>query len=277
MITSASLFSIITFIYGLAVLLYVSAWVFKKDLPEKLATTAAIIAATGNFIGIILRWIESYQMGYGHAPLSNLYESLVFFSLCIAVLYLFLEIRYKLPIIGVVASPIPFLAMAYASLPKVNSAIEPLIPALQSNWLIAHVITCFVGYAGFAVAFGISILYFIKAGRETQNGGFAGKIPHLDMLDELTHQMVMFGFLFLSVGIITGAVWANQAWGRYWGWDPKETWSLITWLIYASLLHARLMRGWTGNRIAVLSCAGFIAVIFTYFGVNLLPGLHSYQ
>ena len=87
----------------------------------------------------------------------------------------------------------------------------------------------------------------------------------------------MFGFLFLSIGIITGAVWANQAWGRYWGWDPKETWSLVTWLIYATLLHARLMRGWQGKRIAVLSCVGFFAVIFTYFGVNLLPGLHSYQ
>jgi len=277
MISSATLFSIITFIYGLAVLLYISAWVFKRQLPEKLATAATIVAVAGNFSGIILRWIESYQMGYGHAPLSNLYESLVFFAFCIGALYLFLELRYKLRIIGVVASPIAFLVMAYASLPKVDSAIEPLIPALQSNWLIAHVITCFIGYAGFAVAFGISILYFIKAGRDHQTNGFAGKIPQVDMLDELTHQMVMFGFLFLSAGIITGAVWANQAWGRYWGWDPKETWSLITWLIYASLLHARLMRGWTGKKIAILSCAGFVAVIFTYFGVNLLPGLHSYQ
>lgn len=277
MITSSGLFSIITFIYGLAVLLYISAWIFKRELPGKLATAATITAVAGNLTGIILRWIESYQMGYGHAPLSNLYESLVFFAFCIAVLYLFLEFRYKLRIIGVVASPITFLAMAYASLPKVNSSIEPLIPALQSNWLIAHVITCFIGYAGFAIAFGISLLYFIKSGRDHQTGGLAGKIPHVDMLDELTHQMVMFGFLFLSAGIITGAVWANQAWGRYWGWDPKETWSLITWLIYASLLHARLMRGWTGKKIAILSCAGFLAVIFTYFGVNLLPGLHSYQ
>ncbi len=276
MITSSILLSIITFVYGLAALLYICAWVFKKELPGRLATATTVIAASGNFIGIILRWIESYQQGIGHAPLSNLYESLVFFAFCIAVLYLFLEFRYKLRVIGVVATPLAFLAMAYTSL-RVDSTIEPLIPALQSNWLIAHVITCFVGYAGFAVAFGISILYFIKSSRGGLNGGFTSKIPHVDMLDELTHQMVMFGFLFLSVGIITGAVWANQAWGRYWGWDPKETWSLITWLIYASLLHARLMRGWTGKKIAVLSFAGFVAVIFTYFGVNLLPGLHSYQ
>jgi len=275
MITSSGIFSIITFIYGLAVVFYAVSWVFKKELPAKLASAATVVAIAGNLGGIILRWIESYQMGYGHAPLSNLYESLVFFALCTATLYLYLQLRYKLRIVGLVASPIAFLAMAYASL--VNSSIEPLIPALQSNWLIAHVITCFIGYAGFAVAFGISILYFIKAGSSKPGQTITDKIPHVDMLDELNHQMVMFGFLFLSAGIITGAVWANQAWGRYWGWDPKETWSLITWLIYASLLHARLMRGWTGRRIAVLSCAGFIAVIFTYFGVNLLPGLHSYQ
>jgi cytochrome c-type biogenesis protein CcsB len=96
------------------------------------------------------------------------------------------------------------------------------------------------------------------------------------VIDDLTHQMIMFGFLFLSVGIISGAVWANSAWGRYWGWDPKETWSLITWFIYATLLHAKLMRGWHGRRIAYLSVIGFAAVLFTYFGVNLLPGLHSY-
>jgi len=277
MTSSSDIFSIITFIYGLAVLLYIIAWIFKKELPGKLALGTTAIATAGNLAGIVLRWVESYQMGYGHAPLSNLYESLVFFALCIAALSLFVELRYKLRIIGVVAIPLAFLAMAYASLPKVDSSIEPLIPALQSNWLIAHVITCFIGYAGFAVAFGISILYFIKASAPPGDGGLGNKIPQTEMLDELTHQMVMFGFLFLSAGIITGAVWANQAWGRYWGWDPKETWSLITWLIYASLLHARLMRGWSGKRIAVLSLVGFIAVIFTYFGVNLLPGLHSYQ
>src|SRR6056297_1614072 len=234
MTSSSDIFSIITFIYGLAVLFYVIAWVFKKELPGHLAIGTAAVAAAGNLAGIILRWVESHQMGYGHAPLSNLYESLVFFALCIAVLSLVVELRYKLRIIGVVAIPIAFLAMAYASLPKVDSSIEPLIPALQSNWLIAHVITCFIGYAGFAVAFGISILYFVKAGSPPGGGGLSNKIPQTDMLDELTHQMVMFGFLFLSVGIITGAVWANQAWGRYWGWDPKETWSLVTWLIYAS-------------------------------------------
>lgn len=277
MITSSQILANVTFIYGLSVFLYMAAWIFKKPLLGKMATGVTIIAAAGNLAGIILRWIESYQMGIGHAPLSNLYESLVFFALTIALLYLFVEFKYKLKIIGVVASPIPFLAMAYASLPKMNNAIQPLIPALQSNWLIAHVMACFVGYAAFAIAFGISIIFLVKSSKKEHQSGIIGRIPDFDILDDLTHQMVMFGFLFLSIGIITGAVWANQAWGRYWGWDPKETWSLVTWLVYATLLHARMMRGWKGKRIALLSIIGFCAVIFTYFGVNLLPGLHSYQ
>ena len=274
---SETVFTIVTFVYGLAFILYVAAWIFKKSLPGKTATGVLIAAAAGNAAGFVLRWAESHQMGYGYVPLSNLYESLVFFALCIAVIYLVVEYRYKVRTIGVFASIVPFLAMAYASLPSVDSQIQPLIPALQSNWLIAHVITCFLGYAAFAIACGISIMYLIKSASVSPDTGTVGRFPDAETMDELTHQMIAFGFLFLSVGIITGAIWADQAWGRYWGWDPKETWSLITWLIYATLLHARFMRGWEGRRIAYLSCLGFVAVLFTYFGVNLLPGLHSYQ
>lgn len=275
---SAILISVVTFIYGLALVLYLVCWVFRKEKPAILGTAALVVAACGNAAAFVLRWIESYQMGYGYVPLSNLYESLVFFALCVAGIYLFIEFKYKVRTIGVFASLFSFLAVAYASLPSVESNIEPLIPALQSNWLIAHVITCFIGYAAFAIACGISILYLIRSAGSSQGAGVpAYRIPDLDSMDDLTHQMITFGFLFLSIGIITGAIWANQAWGRYWGWDPKETWSLITWLIYATLLHTRLMRGWSGKSIAVLSCVGFVAVLFTYFGVNLLPGLHSYQ
>ncbi|MBS0014214.1 MAG: c-type cytochrome biogenesis protein CcsB [Desulfobacterales bacterium] len=274
---SETLFTVVTFIYGLAFILYVAAWIFKKSLPGKTATGVLIAAAAGNAAGFVLRWAESHQMGYGYVPLSNLYESLVFFALCIAVIYLVVEYRYKVRTIGAFTSIVPFLSMAYASLPSMDSQIQPLIPALQSNWLIAHVITCFLGYAAFAIACGISIMYLIKSASASPDTGAAGRFPDAETMDELTHQMIAFGFLFLSVGIITGAIWADQAWGRYWGWDPKETWSLITWLIYATLLHARFMRGWEGRRIAYLSCLGFVAVLFTYFGVNLLPGLHSYQ
>jgi len=170
-----------------------------------------------------------------------------------------------------------FLALAYASLsPNITDRIQPLIPALKSNWLIAHVITCFIGYAAFALSFGISLMYLIKQREKKGDSRFVGLFPESSNLYEVNYQLIMLGFLFLSIGIITGAVWANSAWGRYWGWDPKETWSLITWFIYATLLHARRTRGWEGKRIVYLSILGFVAVLFTYFGVNYLPGLHSY-
>ncbi len=275
--SSSQLLSIVTFIYGLSAVLYIAAWIFEKSFPGKVATWTAVIGVVGNVLGILLRWVETYKLGYGHAPLSNLYESLIFFAWCIVAIYLYVEYRYRNRAIGAFVVPLAFLSMAYASLsPNISDRIQPLIPALQSNWLIAHVITCFFGYAGFAVAFGISIMYIMKRRVPVTAGPGLAHVPGPEVLDDLTHKMVQFGFLFLTVGIITGAVWANSAWGRYWGWDPKETWSLITWFIYATLLHARLMRGWRGRKIAYISIAGFMAVLFTYFGVNLLPGLHSY-
>jgi len=274
---SSVLLSITTFIYGLAAFLYIVSWVFKKPLSGRLAFWAALIGVAGNTAGIIMRWVESYRLGIGHAPLSNMYESLVFFSWTIVIIYLVIERQYKNAVIGAFATPLSFLAMAYASMsPNVSDRIQPLIPALKSNWLIAHVITCFLGYAGFAIAFAISFMYLFKQRDVEGKSSLLSYFPKPRVLDELTHQMVMFGFLFLSIGIITGAVWANSAWGSYWSWDPKETWSLITWFIYATLLHARMMRGWYGKRIAYLAIIGFMAVIFTYFGVNYLPGLHSY-
>ena len=275
--TSSAILSVTTFIYGMTAFLYIFSWVFKNPSAGKWATIATWVAVTGNTAGIILRWIESYALGIGHAPLSNLYESLIFFAWTITVIYLVLEYKYKNRTIGAFIIPLAFLTITYASLsPNISDRIQPLIPALKSNWLIAHVITCFIGYAAFAIAFGTSLMYLFKQKDPDSQNLLLNRFPESTMLDELTHQLVMFGFLFLSIGIITGAVWANSAWGRYWGWDPKETWSLITWFVYATLLHARLMRGWHGKRIAYLSIVGFVAVLFTYFGVNYLPGLHSY-
>ncbi len=278
MIYNSLILSIVTFIYGLAGVIYLFAWIFRKEGAAKLATWVAVIALVGNTAGIVLRWIESYQLGSetGHAPFSNMYESLVFFAWTIAVLFLLVEKRYNNRTIGAMAAPLACLALAYASFSP-DKSIQPLIPALKSNWLIAHVITCFLGYAAFAVAFAVSLLYLVKSKDEKSESNAKLHIPPLSILDELTHRLVMFGFLFLTAGIITGAVWAKQAWTRYWSWDPKETWSLITWFIYAAMLHLRMMRGWRGNRIAVLSIIGFLAVLFTYFGVNFwLSGLHSY-
>jgi cytochrome c-type biogenesis protein CcsB len=276
--SSSYILSITTYAYGLAAFLYISALVFRKPaiaFPARLA----VIAAVGlHLFGFIFRWVESYQMGVGHAPLSNQYESYIFFAMTIGMLYLYIELRYRNRMVGAFAMPLAFLFMAYASLsPNISDRIQPLIPALKSNWLIAHVITCFIGYAAFAVAFGVGIMYLCKSGREDRTDGMLALFPDLRVMDELTYQMVMFGFLFLTVGIITGSVWANSAWGTYWSWDPKETWSLITWFIYATMLHARTMRGWSGRRIAILAIIGFSAVLFTYIGVNrLLPGLHAY-
>ena len=239
-------------------------------------TGAATLAL--QMAGIILRWRESYQIGYGHAPLSNLYESLVFAAWAIMLIYLVMEYRTKQRALGVFPALFAFLAMAYASFSTgVSSKIQPLLPALKSNWLIAHVVTCFIGYAAFAVSFGISILYIARESKKETAKGSQSLLPDLRQIDEINYQMVLFGFLWLSLGIITGSVWADLAWGAYWSWDPKETWSLITWLIYAALLHARTMKGWRGSRVAWLSIIGFGCVLFTYFGVNfLLGGLHSY-
>jgi cytochrome c-type biogenesis protein CcsB len=231
--------------------------------------------------GILWRWVESYRLGIGHAPLSNMYESLVFFSWCIAFLYLLWEWKLKSRVFGAFAMPFAFLTIAYASLaPGVSAKIDPLIPALQSNWLHAHVITCFLSYASFAFSCGVSVMYLLKV-RQTEQGqkhpGFVSLFPSLDSLDALVYKTIVMGFPLLTIGIVTGAAWANYAWGSYWSWDPKETWSLITWFVYAIFLHARFTREWRGKRTAVLSVLGFAAVIFTYFGVNyVLSGLHSY-
>lgn len=274
---SSAILSAVTFIYALAALFYLFAWIFKKEMPGRLATWIAAVGVVGNIAGILVRWKESYDLNMGHAPLSNLYESLVFFSAVIIFVYLWVEWRYRNKVIGVFTTPLAFFAMAYASLnPTISDRIQPLIPALKSNWLIAHVMTCFVGYAAFAVAFGVSVMYLVRGQQDKTGSGLLSRLPAISEMDELTRKLIMFGLLFLSTGIITGAVWANSAWGRYWGWDPKETWSFITWLIYFALLHAWRMRGWRGNHTAWMSIVGFLAVLFTYFGVNYLPGLHSY-
>ena len=252
--------------------------VMGKDLFGRCATFTTLAGLLGHTAAIVIRWVESYKLGIGHAPLSNLYESLIFFAWTIIFLYVLLEWRTKNKSIGTVAAPLAFLAMAYASYsPNIKSQIQPLLPALQSNWLIAHVVTCFFGYAAFGLAFGMSLLYLLKKlDKGDTSNMFLGLLPGTSVLDDLSYQMTVIGFLLLTLGIITGSVWAHSAWGRYWGWDPKETWSLITWFVYALLLHSRLMMSWRGKRMAFLSIIGFFCVLFTYFGVNYLPGLHSY-
>jgi cytochrome c-type biogenesis protein CcsB len=270
--------SYITFVYFASFMLYLLMMVMGREVFGRMATVVTLAGLLGHSFAVVLRWIESYDLGIGHAPLSNLYESLIFFAWTIAFLYLLIEWRTKNRTLGVFATPLAFLAMAYASYsPTISSRIQPLVPALKSNWLIAHVLTCFFGYAAFGLAFGLSLMYLLKK-REKPGGSsvFIRIIPESSTLDDLNYQMVVIGFLMLTLGIITGSVWAHSAWGSYWSWDPKETWSLITWLVYAALLHSRMVRGWQGNKLALLSIIGFSCVLFTYFGVNYLAGLHSY-
>jgi cytochrome c-type biogenesis protein CcsB len=276
---SSKLLGITTFIYLFASMIYMIMFIFRVKKIGLLATVLTVIGLLVQTAGIGMRWLESYQMGIGHAPLSNMYESLVFFSWSIALLYLVVEFIYKNKVIGAFAVPFAFGSMAYASLsPEFSTAITPLVPALQSNWLIAHVFTCFIGYAAFAVSCGTGIMYLVKSlDKGDSPNSLLATLPSLKVIDDITHKIILFGFIWLSGGIISGAVWANSAWGTYWSWDPKETWSLITWFIYASALHARFTRGWGGKRIAWIAIIGFLAVVFTYYGVNfLLSGLHSY-
>ncbi|MBU3932397.1 MAG: c-type cytochrome biogenesis protein CcsB [Pseudomonadota bacterium] len=277
--TNSLLFGISIFVYFFSMVLYVSYLAFRSETLGKVATGTLLAGVLVETAAILLRWYESYQMGIGRAPLTNLYESLVFFAWTIAIVYLSMERKFKIKTTGAFVTPFPFIIMAYASMNP--NEIQPLVPALQSNWLISHVVTCFVGYAAFAVSFGVSFLYLFKVKAENRPaknpGGLLNYLPASDLLDEVGYKTIAIGFPLLTIGIITGAFWANVAWGTYWSWDPKETWSLIVWLIYAAYLHARITKGWRGKKAAALSIVGFSATIFCYLGVNLLlSGLHSY-
>lgn len=271
---NVDILNIITFAYFVSFLLYLLMLVMGKDGFGKAASLFTWAVFTAHTFALGLRWWESYRMGIGHAPLSNRYESLIFFAWTIVLLYLLLEWRTKNKSLGAFAGLLAFLAMAYAAF--TNSNIRPLLPALQSNWLLAHVVTCFFSYAAFGLSFGISLLYLLKSPQGSDSNVFSRIIPERSMLDDLNYQIIVIGFILLTLGIITGAVWGQTAWGRYWGWDPKETWSFITWVVYAILIHLRIAWGVRGKWLAILSIVGFICVIFTYQGVNYLAGLHSY-
>jgi cytochrome c-type biogenesis protein CcsB len=262
----------VTFVYFGASMFYLIRLITGKELWGLLALWTTVGGFSAQTIALVLRWVASYQLGIGHAPLSNFYESLIFFAWAVILLYLIIEWRTGLKSAGIFVAPLAFLLMAYASFsPNVNTRIQPLIPALQSNWLISHVVSCFLGYAAFTIAFGLSVMYFLKSVKR-----FSRFLPETEFMDDLIHHNVVMGFILLTLGILTGSVWAHYAWGSYWSWDPKETWSLITWLIYATMLHSRFVRGWQGKRMAIFAIIGFAAVLFTYLGVNYLPGLHSY-
>jgi cytochrome c-type biogenesis protein CcsB len=278
--SDTAILSGVTFVYLLSFLLYLVRMVRGKEFWGSAASGVARIGFLLHTVALLLRWKSSYDLGIGHAPLANFYESLIFFAWAVLLLYLIIEWRTRSRSLGAFVIPVAFLLLAFASIsPSVSDRIQPLIPALQSNWLTVHVLTCFLGYASFAMAFALGIMYLLKGkgqdgGKEA--GAFFRLIPAADAVEELLYQSVVLGFVLLSLGIMTGSVWAQYAWGSYWSWDPKETWSLITWIVYAVMLHARSVRGWRGKRMAVMALVGFASVLFTYLGVNYLDSLHSY-
>ena len=262
--------------YGVASLIYVIYLGYKNESFARLGTIATIIGLITNTAFLVLRWKIS-----GHAPFVNGYEFLLSFTWGIAVIYLYAEWRYRMRIIGAFVMPIAWFLLAWIAMkmPEQARYAGNLMPALQSNWLTIHVATAMVSYGAFALSCGTSIMYLVKKVLEGNNSksSFNKRLPSLDVLDDMSYKAIAIGFPLLSAVIITGAIWAEFAWGRYWSWDPKETWSLITWLVYAAYLHARFTYGWRGNKAAWMSVLGFAFVLFTFFGVNyFLSGLHAY-
>lgn len=280
--SSSVFFNVTTIAYFASMVIYIVYLAGRNNKISFVAASCAWVGFITHTLAMGLRWKESFDMGYGHAPLSNLYESVVFFAWSTLLIFIVFDLKYKQRTIGAFILPFAFIAMIWAQL-GLGKSIDPLVPALQSNWLTYHVFTCFIGYAAFAVACGVSIMYLIRTGKERKAvagqpiDGIIGSFPSSKILDDLNYKAIMVGFPMLTLGIVTGAAWANYAWGTYWSWDPKETWSLIVWFIYAAFLHARFTRGWVGRRAAGLSIIGFAATVFCYLGVNLLlSGLHSY-
>lgn len=225
-------------------------------------------------IGVTARWMLA-----GRAPLSNMYESFTFATAGMVVVALGFEAVNRMRLAGLGGAVLGFIFMVLADkAPIFDSQIKPLMPALQSSWLTYHVVTIMLSYSAFALSFFVSMAYLGKdlLGGDSSSG-LLRRLPSMDALDTFNYKVIAVGFPLLTLGIVLGAVWAATAWGRPWGFDPKETWSAITWLIYAIYLHARYLAGWKGRRAAILSLIGFAGVLFTYLGVNyLLPGLHSY-
>ncbi|MDA8132129.1 MAG: c-type cytochrome biogenesis protein CcsB [Elusimicrobia bacterium] len=249
--------------YGMAVGLTLVGFLLNKKWKFLYSGHSLLAGWAASTAYIISRW----YLG-GRAPMSNQYESMIFLIWAFVAAFLVFrkfsvrDMEWLSPWTGMVA----LLALGSASF--LESDITPLVPALQSNWLLIHVSTVMTGYGALLLSFlGGAVLLFTDKGQTEKRQG----------LESITYRSCLVGFWLLSMGIITGAVWANSAWGSYWSWDPKETWSLITWLYYAVAIHLRRTRGWREDKFAHLMIWGFVLVMFTYFGVNyLMSGLHSY-
>ncbi len=267
---------------------------FKKKSSSVVSTFTILV----NFLialQLLLRWSIS-----GHFPISNLYESLYFLAWAISLGQLLIEREYKSPLIPAIGIPFELITVAFACfvLPEDLKLSSNLVPALRSSWLIMHVSVVMLSYAALIIGslLSASVLFINKnqplqiRSSSTGIGGYkisnnfslnemvdSVEFSHSEELDTLSYRSILIGFVLLTLGLISGAVWANEAWGTWWSWDPKETWALISWFFYAAYLHMRISKGWQGRRPALLATTGFLVVLVCYLGVNFLGiGLHSY-
>ena len=249
----------------------------RSDFAEKTGSALTWSAATMGTTGLFVRWYESYLIGtdVGHIPISNLYEVFVLFSLITALLYLYYEGRYATRRMGafvllVISAAVAFLL--WYTFSREAQEIQPLIPALQSYWMKVHVPANFIGYGAFALAAMIGVADLL-----VRKGILASRLPAPEVLDDVMYKAIAIGFAFFTIATILGALWAAEAWGTYWQWDPKETWAFIVWLNYAAWLHVRLTKGLRGAMLAWWAVIGLVVTAFAFVGVNMfLSGLHSY-
>lgn len=281
---SQAAFMWMSLLYVLATATYFAALFGRSEFAGATATALTWSATVMGLTGLLVRWRESYLLGadIGHIPVSNLYEVFILFALITALLYLFYEDRYRTRAMGgfvllIISAAVGFLL--WYTFDRQAHHIQPLIPALQSYWMKIHVPANFIGYGAFALAAMLGVAYLSRARAETRrpHGLLARALPPLELLDEVMYKAIALGFAAFTIATILGALWAAEAWGGYWSWDPKETWALIVWLNYAAWLHLRLTKGWRGAPMAWWAVIGLFVTLFAFLGVNMfLSGLHSY-
>ncbi len=258
--------------YFLASCFNIGHLIWLKEKFGRWAIALTVIGFVVNTLALTSRTLQS-----GRIPFANMYEFGMAFVWGLIFFYLYIAYRYKNYSLGAFVLPVAFVLTGIFS--SFYQEVRPLMPALKSNWLLIHVITAVIAYGALAISFALAVMYLWRQRMEEagEEGAITSLLPSLAILDALVNRCIRFAVPFLTLLIVTGAVWAEYAWGSYWRWDPKETWSLITWLIYAMYLHGRVALGWRGKKAMNWAVIGFITVLFTFIGVNvLLPGLHSY-
>ncbi|PLX78248.1 MAG: c-type cytochrome biogenesis protein CcsB [Desulfuromonas sp.] len=273
MSTNILLYKITLLLYFASTVLYLIDVIGRRTETGKIGRWILVGGLVTHCATVATRYVAT-----GHTPVVNLHESLSFFALAIVAIFLIFDFRYRLTILGAFSCPLALIMMIIGAAATTPS--PTINPALESWWFPVHVLLAFTGDAVFAVAAIAGVMYLMQE-RMLKSKRFSAlyyRMPSLDILDSINYKCLTFGFPLMTMGIISGAIWAHSAWGGYWRWDPKETWALITWFIYAALLHARLSVGWRGRRAAILAIVGFLCVLFTFLGVNfLLSDLHSFR